>query len=55
MCGIAGFNWQDKDLAEQMVRSLRHRGPDDSGYYLDNNISLGHSRLSIIDTSSKGH
>jgi len=55
MCGIAGFNWRDKSVIEKMAQTLRHRGPDDEGYYLDNNVSLGHRRLSIIDTSEKGH
>lgn len=31
-----------------MVDSIKHRGPDDSGIYIDNKISLGHTRLSII-------
>ena len=54
MCGIVGFNWDDKALLKKMMSSVKHRGPDDSGYYIDKNISLGHQRLSIIDLSSKG-
>ncbi|MHC4736022.1 MAG: asparagine synthase (glutamine-hydrolyzing), partial [Planctomycetota bacterium] len=54
MCGIAGFNWQDKSIIEEMARTMRHRGPDDEGFYVDGAISLGHRRLSIIDTSEKG-
>ena len=54
MCGIAGFNWNDKAAVEKMAHTLRHRGPDDQGCYCDNNVSLGHRRLSIIDTSDKG-
>jgi len=38
-----------------MNRSLSHRGPDDEGVYTDENIALGHRRLSIIDLSSAGH
>jgi len=38
-----------------MADTLRHRGPDDRGIYLDANISLGHTRLSILDLSPKGH
>tara|TARA_B100001971_G_C18229654_1_gene563041 strand:- start:235 stop:2061 length:1827 start_codon:yes stop_codon:yes gene_type:complete len=37
-----------------MADVVVHRGPDDSGYYFDKNISLGHRRLSIIDLSLKG-
>ena len=49
MCGICGFNWEDKNLIRKMTQSLIHRGPDDSGFYIDKNISLGNRRLSIID------
>ena len=34
---------------------LEHRGPGDKGIYINNNIGLGHRRLSIIDTSTAGH
>src|SRR5689334_3956838 len=37
-----------------MNDQIRHRGPDDSGYYLKANVALGHRRLSIIDLSG-GH
>ena len=55
MCGIAGFNWKDNAAIEAMTGAMRHRGPDDSGTYLDDNVSLGHTRLSILDLSPKGH
>ncbi len=54
MCGIAGFVtrapgvWPDSVVA-RMADSIRHRGPDGSGYYRDLFVSLGHRRLSIID------
>lgn len=54
MCGIAGFTWDDKNLIKRMLQNLTHRGPDAEGFYLDNNISLGHRRLSIIDLSENG-
>lgn len=54
MCGICGFNWEDKDLIQRMMAKLEHRGPDDKGFLTDTDISLGHRRLSIIDLSSKG-
>ena len=54
MCGIAGFigPWPGA-LLDQMVASLRHRGPDGAGRHQDapNGLGLGHSRLSIIDLS----
>ncbi len=34
---------------------MAHRGPDDSGYWVNNNLGLGHRRLSIIDLSPSGH
>jgi asparagine synthase (glutamine-hydrolysing) len=54
MCGICGFNWCDKGLLREMTDILRHRGPDSGGLYTDNNLSLGHRRLSIIDLSNAG-
>lgn len=55
MCGIHGFNFEDKAKAESMVRKTLHRGPDDSGLYVGAGWSLGHNRLSVIDLSSAGH
>ena len=55
MCGIAGFTWEDKSLIRKMTRAIQHRGPDDEGFYIDKDISLGHRRLSILDLSEKGH
>nr|MBA4405427.1 asparagine synthase (glutamine-hydrolyzing) [Nanoarchaeum sp.] len=55
MCGILGFNWEDKKLCKNMLDSIKHRGPNDEGVYNDKNLTLGHKRLSIIDLSKKGH
>jgi asparagine synthase (glutamine-hydrolysing) len=56
MCGIAGsVTLSDAvpppDLGdlEAMVAAVRHRGPDEFGYYRDRRAALGHARLSIID------
>jgi len=54
MCGICGFNWEDKTLIKNMAHVIRHRGPDQDGYFTDSSVSLGHKRLSIIDLSEKG-
>ncbi len=54
MCGICGFNWEDKGIIKGMADSIAHRGPDQHDYYTDQLISLGHRRLSIIDLSEKG-
>ena len=37
-----------------MCDTIGHRGPDDRGYYVDKDVSLGHCRLSIIDLSERG-
>ena len=65
MCGVAGFLALDGRFAaaeadavtNDMLASLLHRGPDDSGVWLDDGagIALGHRRLSIIDLSPAGH
>jgi len=55
MCGINGFNFSDEKLIQSMNDKIRHRGPDDRGYFVDQHISLGHNRLSIIDLSKRGH
>ncbi len=53
MCAINGFNFKDENLIRRMDRVTSHRGPDGTGVFLDNGISLGHNRLSIIDLSEK--
>jgi asparagine synthase (glutamine-hydrolysing) len=57
MCGILGQVSRNIDRREFKSRLglLHHRGPDDSGIYFDENIALGHTRLSILDLSSDGH
>jgi asparagine synthase (glutamine-hydrolysing) len=55
MCGIVGFNFKNQNLLENMKDAIKHRGPDDNGSFYDNNISLGHVRLSILDLSDAGH
>jgi len=55
VCGICGFyGRKDRPLLEAMAGVLAHRGPDDSGFYEDELMSLGHRRLSIIDLSPQG-
>lgn len=63
MCGISGF-WGPitrEEILEKAIRamtaSLRHRGPDDEGTWLDPGagVALGQRRLSILDLSPAGH
>lgn len=61
MCGINGIlhlqsqKKVDERILIKMRDSLEHRGPDDKGIFIDNNIGFGHRRLSILDVSSAGH
>ena len=64
MCGFAGFigfnNFSKdkvKSIALKMGDVISHRGPDDSGFWCDDNaeVALIHRRLSILDLSSAGH
>lgn len=60
MCGIGGYfdlkaeDRTDKSVLYNMMKVIEHRGPDDTGYYMDYNIALGFTRLSIIDLEG-GH
>ena len=52
MCGIAGIIGRSetpKEALDEMLNRIVHRGPDDSGTYVDADIALGMRRLSIID------
>lgn len=60
MCGILGvvsLNLIDKDNLRfsHALSKISHRGPDDSGEYIDSAIRLGHTRLSIIELTRAGH
>ena len=55
MCGINGFNFEDKLEIIKMNKAIKHRGPDDEGSFVSKNLSLGHLRLSILDLSNAGH
>ena len=55
MYGICGKIYVDQErelpetLIKKMCRMIKHRGPDDEGYYVRGNVGLGMPRLSIID------
>jgi asparagine synthase (glutamine-hydrolysing) len=54
MCGIVGFfpkenKHNSKKTINEMLLAIKHRGPDQSGIYLDGAIGIGMLRLSIID------
>lgn len=59
MCGITGIFHPKNErqtvktpILEKMIDSLHHRGPDENGLFVKDNIGLGQSRLSIIDLST---
>ena len=59
MCGIVGIVRNDSKpvdeaLLSRMSNAIRHRGPDDDGFYVNGGVGLGMRRLSIIDIKS-GH
>ncbi len=60
MCGIVGVLDRNGEavspvVIRKMSDQIVHRGPDDSGTYIDGPIGLGHRRLSIIDLTTAGH
>lgn len=60
MCGISGIINKNGNTVlhceiKRMNDLIKHRGPDDEGFYFDKNIAFGHRRLSILDLSSNGH
>lgn len=59
MCGIVGILNLDrvfvsKQEIERLMKSIKHRGPDGEGFYIDRYMGLGHVRLAILDPTDKG-
>jgi asparagine synthase (glutamine-hydrolysing) len=55
MCGISGgigASAPSKQLLDAQLKSIEHRGPDDSGTYLNQEISLGMCRLAIVEIAA---
>jgi asparagine synthase (glutamine-hydrolysing) len=65
MCGFAGFLYRTTDMSypeakstiDDMVSTLRHRGPNSQGAWVDaiGGVALGHARLAIVDLTEHGH
>jgi len=58
MCGIAGYSANpgggrlpDLAVLHRMIESIRYRGPEEAGTYVDGPVALGHARLSIVDVA----
>lgn len=57
MCGFCGYvnpKGNNKTI-EKMTSKLINRGPNFQDTYIDENVALGHTRLSILDLSSAGN
>lgn len=60
MCGIAGYFGRPRGpvpgrlTLQAMVGAIAHRGPDEQGVHVDDDVGLGHARLSIIDIAGGG-
>ncbi len=60
MCGIVGIKYfgktpNDNEQIKKAVNSLSQRGPDSKGIFVGKDTVLGHTRLSILDTSANGN
>lgn len=60
MCGICGIikfdgNHIQEDSILRMMQIQKHRGPDDEGVFIEDNVGLGFVRLSILDLTPAGH
>lgn len=60
MCGISGIVHFDRSPLDErqvraMMKAMKHRGPNDDGTFLEDNVGFGFVRLSIIDLSLDGH
>lgn len=49
MCGVNGFNFEDKNLLSAMNQATKQRGPDGTGEFFGAGISLGHNLLAITE------
>jgi len=57
VCGIAGMvrgdgQPVDRQLLERMNEAIRHRGPDEDGFYVHGHVGMAMRRLAIIDLKS---
>lgn len=58
MCGIAGWvNYKqnimnEEEIQNTMIKTLKHRGPDENGSYFEEHVNLLHARLSVMDLAN---
>ena len=55
MCGITGgigLSAPQQQLLDAQLKSIEHRGPDDTGTYVNNGIGIGMCRLAIVEIAA---
>lgn len=55
MCGIVGITEKNEEAVRKAALCTAHRGPDAFGIYADEQVTLGHNRLSIIDLDPRSN
>ena len=58
MCGIGGIfqvNRSNNRELSKLIGAIKHRGPDNTGTWFDKNISLGNTRLKVVDLDEKSN
>ncbi len=54
MCGINGIIGRDEERVKRMNEATRHRGPDGTGIFVSDDVTLGHNLLAITDDPNSG-
>lgn len=55
MCGILGTTHTDQEALKDAASCIAYRGPDHTGYFMDDAVAIAHHRLSIIDTDARAN
>ena len=55
MCAINGFTFNNSSLLKKMMDFCKNRGPDWEDTYFDEDVSIGHNRLAILDTDNRSN
>jgi len=55
MCGINGFDFRDESLIQKMMIFTKNRGPDANNFFSNENVTIGHDRLSILDLNERSN
>ena len=55
MCGINGFNFKDVSLIKRMMDLTSSRGPDNQDFFENEEYTVGHNRLSILDPEKRSN